>query len=94
MLEDLFDIFERDKKTPAQQKRGLRGRLASMLGDSREDSYSTSSRDRGYERRERDGDDDDRDRYDRDDRDDDDRYDDRRSSRKRKREFDAFDFGD
>jgi hypothetical protein len=94
MLEDLFDIFERDRKKPAQRKTGLRGRLATMLGDSREDSYSASTRDRDDQRRERDWDDDDRDRDDRDGRHDDDRYDHRRSSRKRKREFDAFDFGD
>jgi hypothetical protein len=92
MLEDLFDIFERDKKKTAQRKPGLRGRLATMLGDSGSGSYSASSRDRDDRRR--DWDDDDRDRDERYHRDDDDRYDDRRSGRKRKREFDMFDFGD
>jgi hypothetical protein len=91
MLDDLLDIFERDHKKSSQRTGGLRGRLASMLGDSRAGSAAASSRNRNDERRERDWDDDDRDR---DDRDDGDRYDDRRSSRKRKREVDLFDFGD
>ncbi len=31
MLDDLFDLFERDKKHANQRQTGLRGRLSSML---------------------------------------------------------------
>lgn len=94
MLDNLLDIFERDRKTSSQRKSGLRARLVTLLGDSHDDTFSASSRDRHSERRERDWDDDDRDRDDRYDRDDDNRYGQHRSSRQRKREFDPFDFGD
>lgn len=79
MLDELLEIFERDKKSGSQSKSGLRGRLSSLLGDDDRARQSSSDRDRrSYD--------------DRDDDDDDD--DDRRSERKRSRERDFFDFGD
>jgi hypothetical protein len=101
MLDEILEIFERDKRKSSHRKGGLRGRLITMLGGETSDSgrYASSDADRyassdaGRNRRERYSD------YDRDDTtpdsDDDDRYDDRRySSRKKKRDFDPFDFGD
>jgi len=78
MLDDLFDLFERDKKHANQRQTGLRGRLSSMLAGERDES-SGSRRDRAWH----DDDDDDRD---------DDRRSAR--PHKQKREFDPFDFGD
>ncbi len=64
MLDDLLELFERDRKTGTQPKSGLRGRLATLLGDDARDSRSSSDRD---QRRsdDRDGDDDDDRRSDR-----------------------------
>jgi hypothetical protein len=82
MLDNLLELFERDKKSSGKRSGGLRGRLASALDGERDD-------DRRYSERRYD------DRDQNDDRDDDDRDDHHRSSkRKKKREFDFLDFGD
>jgi hypothetical protein len=92
MLDEILEIFERDKKKSTHHKGGLRGRLATMLGGETSDAgrYASPYDDR---RRHERGWDDDRDDTTPDS--DDDRYDDRRySSRRKKRDFDPFDFGD
>ncbi len=59
MLDELLEIFERDKKSGSQSKSGLRGRLSSLLGDDDRARQSSSDRDRrSYD--DRDDDDDDR----------------------------------
>ncbi len=78
MLEDLFDLFERDKKHSNQRQTGLRGRLSSMFDGERESSRSAPDRARTWH-----DDDDDRDDSRRSDR-----------PHKKKRDFDLFDFGD
>lgn len=58
MLDDLFEIFERDKKSGSQAKPGLRGRLSSLLGDDDRGRQSSSDRDRrSYDDRDDDDDD-------------------------------------
>lgn len=47
MLDDLFDLFERDKKSTASSKSGLRGRLSTLLGAD-EDDRPSPGRDRRY----------------------------------------------
>lgn len=69
MLDELLEIFERDKKSGSQSKSGLRGRLSSLLGDDDRARQSSSDRDR-------------RSYHDRDD-DDDDRRSERKRSRER-----------
>ncbi len=101
MLDELLEVFERDRKHGAAKPAGgLRGRLSRLFGG----GESHSSDDRRYveSRRYRDDDDDDDDRRYAESRryrdDDDDDRDDRRyaetagAPRKRKREF--FEFGD
>ena len=81
MLDDLLDLFERDKKSTSASsaKPGLRSRLSSLLGgDDRDDRPAPDRERRRFD-----------DRHD-----DDDRDDDRRSTRKHSRERELFDFGD
>lgn len=59
MLEDLFDIFERDKRSSSRRPGGLRGRLTTLLGSDGDDRRSY---DRERDRSDRDDDDDDDDR--------------------------------
>jgi hypothetical protein len=81
MLDELLDIFERDKKkTSGKPAGGLRGRLSSMLDGDRDDDRRSSER--RYDDRDRTRDDDDRD------------DDDRSTKRKKKRELEFLDFGD
>ncbi len=96
MLDELLEIFERDKKKASSSSAGgLRGRLARVLDGDRDDDRSRDRDDDRYRSRDRDDDryranhrDDER--YRERDHDDDDRY----SKRKKKREFDFLDFGD
>lgn len=92
MLDEIFEIFERDRNKTAPRKGGLRGRLLTLLdGDDRQSAQPAAS---GADRRRRESDW----RGDRDDTtpdSDDDYYGDHRSSgRRRKRDADFFDFGD
>jgi hypothetical protein len=80
MLDNLLEIFERDKKSSTKRSGGLRSRLASALDGERD--HDRRADERRYDDRDRDRDDDDRD------------DDDRSSKRKKKREFDVLDFGD
>lgn len=81
MLDELLDIFERDRRKSPERKGGLRGRLATVLGDGRDEPERAPDRSHG----ERDPGD---------HRDDDDHYEERRTTHKRKRDRDFFDFGD
>jgi hypothetical protein len=59
MLDDLLELFERDKKSGTPPKSGLRGRLTSLLGNDDRDRHASPDRDRrSYD--DRDDDDDDR----------------------------------
>jgi hypothetical protein len=56
MLDDLLELFERDRKPGTQSKSGLRGRLSSLLGD--DDRQASPDRDRrSHDEREDDDDD-------------------------------------
>jgi len=83
MLDQLLDLFERDRRSSTPQQSGLRGKLSTLLGGDADESSRTSNRDSDRRHNERSWDD---------DRDDDD--DDRRSRRSNRREFEPFDFGD
>ena len=55
MLDDLLELFERDRtSSTSKPKPGLRGRLASLLGDDDRERHSSSERD--HKRDDEDGD--------------------------------------
>ncbi len=85
MLDQLLELFERDRRSSTAQKGGLRGKLGSLMGGDADESYRTSSRDSDPRRSERSWDD---------DRDDDDDDDGRRTRRSQRRDPEPFDFGD
>ena len=92
MLDEIFEMFERDRSKSAARKGGLRGRLLTLLdGDDRQSVQPTASN-ADRRRRESNGRDDEDDTTPDSDHD---LYGDvRPSGRRRKRDADFFDFGD
>ena len=82
MLDQLLDLFERDRRSSTPQQGGLRGKLGSLLGGESYEPEHASQRANDRRRNERARDDDDHDDHD------------RRPHRSNRREFEPFDFGD
>lgn len=83
MLDEILEIFERDKKSSGSSKQGRFGRLLSSVTGDSGDRYEKEKR---YRSRDRD-DDNDSDDEDR-------RYYEPSSQKKKKKRFEGFEFGD